>query len=43
MYAPKKLRNSIFISSLFPLRKLIFVGVLPLLGYARVTGISHAL
>lgn len=41
-YAPKAFLIRIFINSLFPLKKLIFVGVFPVLGYARVTGISQA-
>lgn len=43
LYIPQAFFNNILISSLFPLKKLIFVGVFPFFGYALVTGISQAL
>lgn len=43
LYVPIAFFINIFINSLFPLKKLILVGVFPFLGYALVTGISHAL
>ena len=43
LYLPAAFSSSIFISSALPRRGDIFVGVFPFAGYARVTGISHAL
>lgn len=43
LYAPSRFFIKIFINSLFPFKKLIFVGTFPFFGYALVTGISHTL